>query len=136
MKHKLDAMENAARIIESHRMNDGMTYYQSMKASIVTVEVVLGALATRNMTHSLYMRTLNYLNYLVLSGKLGDGKKPLVYPNWFTPLVQGVVKELWNDNKPGENLRMGAVKYMQEEAMKSNEQIFIADAIDLIKTVL
>jgi hypothetical protein len=61
---------------------------------------------------------------------------PVEHPQWFTPVVQGVVTELWLVNKPGENLRMAAVKYMQDEAFKTGEKLFISNAIDLIKSVL
>jgi len=58
-------------------------------------------------------------------------------PLWFTPVVQGVVVGLWtNDNPESTGLRFGAVKYMQEEAMRANDPIFIHDAIELIKSVL
>jgi hypothetical protein len=126
MTHKTDAKENANRIVAMHQAN-GLTPADARKAAIVSVECLLGALSTRNMTHSLYMRTLNYLN---------DKSNFLKYPKWFTPVVQGVVRELWLENKPGENLRMASLKYMQEEAMKNGEQIFIADAMDLIKSTV
>jgi hypothetical protein len=126
MTHKEDAKQNAYRIVERHK-STGLSPADARKAAIVTVECILGALQTRNMTHSLYMRTMNFLN---------DKSNFLKYPKWFTPTVQGVVKELWLENKPGENLRMASLKYMQEEAMKNGEQIFIADAMDLIKSVV
>ena len=61
---------------------------------------------------------------------------PVERPLWFTPVVEGVVTQLWLEKKPSENLRMAAVKYMQEEAIKTGEKLFISNAIDLIKSVL
>lgn len=61
---------------------------------------------------------------------------PIEKPLWFTPVVQQVSSTLWQDHKPGDNLRMAAVKYLQEEAQNAGEKLFIHDGIDLIKSVL
>jgi len=59
-----------------------------------------------------------------------------VFPNWFTPVEQDVVTGLWNNNDPeSSGLRMAAVKYLQEIALKYEQHLFIHDAIKLIKYV-
>jgi hypothetical protein len=62
---------------------------------------------------------------------------PIVHPLWFTPVVQGVVSHLWEcEDDDGKNMRSAAVRYLKEEAKKAGEEIFIHDAINLIKSVL
>lgn len=126
MAHKEDAIKNANEIIAKHQAN-GLSLVDARKAAIITVECILGVLVNRNITHSLYMRTLNYLN---------DNAAFFKYPKWFNETVKGVVRELWFNGKPGENYRMACIKYLQEEADRCGEKIFIADAIDLIKTTV
>ena len=61
---------------------------------------------------------------------------PIKKPLWFTPVVQQVSSTLWQDHKPGDNLRMAAVKYLLEEAQNAGEKLLIRDGIDLIKSIL
>jgi hypothetical protein len=61
---------------------------------------------------------------------------PIEHPLWFTPVIQGVVVNLWLDHKPNDNLRMVAIRYLKDEAEKAGEKLFIHDAIELIKSVL
>ena len=61
MKHKVDAIENAKRIINQHKAN-GLSDEDARNAAIVTINDVLNIVRyCAVVTHSLYQRTLNFL---------------------------------------------------------------------------
>jgi hypothetical protein len=60
MKHKTDAIENGNNIINELKEN-GVPDDAARCAAISTVNIVLSRIRYGTTTHSLFMRTLNYL---------------------------------------------------------------------------
>jgi hypothetical protein len=60
MKHKTDAKEQATLIIDEHKKN-GLSDEDAKKCAITTVNLILSNIRYGTTTHSLFMRTLNYL---------------------------------------------------------------------------
>jgi len=60
MNHKVDAIKKAEEIMIAHR-KCGLSEYGAHNAAIVTVKEVLSTMIFHTTMHSLYKRTLNYL---------------------------------------------------------------------------
>jgi hypothetical protein len=61
MKHKTDAKEQAQLIIDEHKKN-GLSDEDAKRCAITTVNLIISNIRYGTETHSLFMRTLNYLN--------------------------------------------------------------------------
>lgn len=61
MRHKTDAKEQAQIIIDEHKKN-GLSDQEAKKCAITTVKLIISNINYGTMYHSLFMRTLNYLN--------------------------------------------------------------------------
>lgn len=62
MNHKVDAIKKAEEIMIAHRKT-GLSELGAHSAAKVTVNEILKAVVRHDMTHSLYKRTLNYLEH-------------------------------------------------------------------------
>jgi len=60
MRHKTDAKEQANIIIDKHKEN-GLSDEQAKNSAIITVNIILSNIRYGTITHSLFMRTMNYL---------------------------------------------------------------------------
>jgi hypothetical protein len=63
MKYRTDAKIEANRIIKEHKSN-GLNNINAIKCSIITVKLIISVIRYGTMNHSLYKRTLNYLESL------------------------------------------------------------------------
>lgn len=64
MKHKKDAIANADKIIALHREVNGVEWLTAVRAATVTVKLISQEIRFGTIAHSLYTRTLNYLESL------------------------------------------------------------------------
>jgi hypothetical protein len=61
MKHKTDAKLQANQIIDKHKINC-LSYEHAINCAITTVELIIENIKYGTDNHSLFKRTLNYLN--------------------------------------------------------------------------
>jgi len=66
MKHKTDAIDESNRIINEHLKN-GISEVDAKQCAITTVNLILSCIRFGTVTHSLYMRVLNYLQSVELT---------------------------------------------------------------------
>jgi len=64
MKYKLDAKKEATEMITKFKENN-LDEITSIKCAITTTNIILSNIRYGTCQHSLFMRILNYLNYLV-----------------------------------------------------------------------